>query len=162
TPARPSAPVAPPAPSAARRPAAGGPAPYDDDPGAPEPPHDLADGDPYAGIPIPPADDPYDDAPPARGGGSAPGARPGAGGAGARGGPAGAGPGEPAEPPVTARVAAERAYAASRGATRNAPVEDFPSPDDPDLASSGLTGAPLVAQLLGGTIIDEQTDDPMG
>ncbi|MFS0702750.1 DNA polymerase III subunit gamma and tau, partial [Cellulomonas sp. 179-A 4D5 NHS] len=147
---------------AGRRPGAGGPAPYDDDPGVPEPPHDLADGDPYAGIPIPPADDPYDDAPPARPSGSASGGRPSGGGAGAAGGPGGAGAGGPAQPPVTARVAAERAYAASRGATRNAPVEDFPSPDDPDLATSGLTGAPLVAQLLGGTIIDEQTDDPMG
>lgn len=159
-PARPPAPAAAPASAAGRRPGAGGPAPYDDDPGVPEPPHDLADGDPYAGIPIPPADDPYDDAPPARPSGSAPGGRPGGGGA--AGGPGGAGPGGPAQPPVTARVAAERAYAASRGATRNAPVEDFPSPDDPDLATSGLTGAPLVAQLLGGTIIDEQTDDPMG
>ncbi|MBB2922221.1 DNA polymerase III subunit gamma and tau [Cellulomonas cellasea] len=158
TPAPAPAPAAPPASSAGRRPAAGGPAPYDDDPGVPEPPHDLADGDPYAGLPIPPADDPYDDAPPARPSGSTPSARPGAG----AGGPGGAAPGGPAEPPVTARVAAERAYAASRGATRNAPVEDFPSPDDPDLATSGLTGAPLVAQLLGGTIIDEQTDDPMG
>lgn len=158
TPARPAtpAPAAPPASPAARRPGAGGPATYDDDPGAPEPPHDLADGDPYAGIAIPPADDPYDDAPPARPSGSATGPRPGG------AGPGAATPGGPAEPPVTARVAAERAYAASRGATRNAPVEDFPSPDDPDLATSGLTGAPLVAQLLGGTIIDEQTDDPMG
>ncbi|WP_146841584.1 DNA polymerase III subunit gamma and tau [Cellulomonas composti] len=34
------------------------------------------------------------------------------------------------------------------------------SPDDPDVASSGLVGAPLVAQLLGGTVIDEQLDDP--
>lgn len=158
TPARPPAAAAPPASSGTRRPAAGAPAPDDDDPGVPEPPHDLADGDPYAGIPIPPADDPYDDAPPARPSGSAAGAR--AGGAGPRG-PGGAA-GGPAEAPVTARVAAERAYAASRGATRNAPVEDFPSPDDPDLATSGLTGAPLVAQLLGGTIIDEQLDDPMG
>jgi len=39
-------------------------------------------------------------------------------------------------------------------------VVDDPSPDDPDLAGSGLIGAPLVAQLLGGTVIDEQLDDP--
>ena len=38
---------------------------------------------------------------------------------------------------------------------------DEPSPDDPDIASSGLVGAPLVAQLLGGTVIDEQLDDPL-
>ncbi|WP_258725742.1 DNA polymerase III subunit gamma and tau [Cellulomonas sp. NS3] len=162
TPARPPVPPAPAPAAGARRPGAGGPAApgaYDDDPGASEPPHDLADGDPYAGIPIPPADDPYDDAPPARPSGSATGPRAAGGGHTPAGGAAGGGP---AEPPVTARVAAERAYAASRGATRSAPVEDFPSPDDPDLATSGLTGAPLVAQLLGGTIIDEQTDDPMG
>ena len=28
-------------------------------------------------------------------------------------------------------------------------------PDDPDLASTGLVGAPLIAQMLGGTVIDE-------
>jgi DNA polymerase-3 subunit gamma/tau len=38
-------------------------------------------------------------------------------------------------------------------------VEDSPSPDDPDIASSHLTGPPLVAQLLGGTVIDEQLGD---
>ncbi|HWS58261.1 MAG TPA: hypothetical protein VN257_06955 [Actinotalea sp.] len=34
------------------------------------------------------------------------------------------------------------------------------SPDDPDLASTGLIGAPLVAQMLGGTVIDEIPDPP--
>ena len=34
------------------------------------------------------------------------------------------------------------------------------SPDDPELASSGLIGAPLVAQMLGGTVIDEIPDPP--
>ncbi|MCR6704665.1 MAG: DNA polymerase III subunit gamma and tau [Cellulomonas sp.] len=38
------------------------------------------------------------------------------------------------------------------------PYDDL-SPDDPDVASSGLVGAPLVAQILGGTVIDEQIDD---
>lgn len=28
-------------------------------------------------------------------------------------------------------------------------------PDDPDIASTGLVGAPLIAQMLGGTVIDE-------
>ncbi|WP_034228457.1 hypothetical protein, partial [Actinotalea ferrariae] len=28
-------------------------------------------------------------------------------------------------------------------------------PDDPDLSSTGLVGAPLIAQMLGGTVIDE-------
>ncbi|WP_372594107.1 DNA polymerase III subunit gamma and tau [Actinotalea sp.] len=35
------------------------------------------------------------------------------------------------------------------------------SPDDPELASSGLIGAPLVAQMLGGTVIDEIPDPPV-
>jgi DNA polymerase-3 subunit gamma/tau len=34
------------------------------------------------------------------------------------------------------------------------------SPDDPELAGSGLVGAPLVAQMLGGTVIDEIPDPP--
>lgn len=38
-------------------------------------------------------------------------------------------------------------------------ADDEPSPDDPDITSSGLSGAPLVAQMLGGTVIDEQIDD---
>ncbi|MGV8979335.1 MAG: DNA polymerase III subunit gamma and tau [Cellulomonas sp.] len=62
---------------------------------------------------------------------------------------------------VSAREAAERAYAAGRESAHRAQVEDDPSPDDPDLMSSSLTGAPLVAQLLGGTVIDEQLDDPV-
>jgi DNA polymerase-3 subunit gamma/tau len=39
------------------------------------------------------------------------------------------------------------------------PEPDEPSPDDPEVGSSGLMGAPLVAQLLGGTVIDEQVDE---
>jgi len=62
--------------------------------------------------------------------------------------------------PVSAREAAERAYAAGRESAHQAQVEDDPSPDDPDLMSTSLTGAPLVAQILGGTVIDEQLDDP--
>jgi DNA polymerase-3 subunit gamma/tau len=120
---------------------------HPDDPGAPWPEHDPGEGDPYAGASIPPGEDPYSDVPP-------PGAP-----RGARGGGQSSAL-TSAEPPVTARVAAERAYAASRGAAASTPVEDDPSPDDPDLASTGLSGAPLVAQLLGGTVIDEQLDDP--
>ncbi|MCG2797492.1 MAG: DNA polymerase III subunit gamma and tau [Cellulomonas sp.] len=40
-------------------------------------------------------------------------------------------------------------------------LEDEPSPDDPEIAGSGLVGAPLVAQLLGGKVIDEQVE-PFG
>ncbi|PVU82566.1 DNA polymerase III subunit gamma and tau [Cellulomonas sp. WB94] len=66
----------------------------------------------------------------------------------------------PVEHALSAREAAERAYAAGRESAHRAQVEDDPSPDDPDLMSTSLTGAPLVAQLLGGTVIDEQLDDP--
>ncbi|UZN02858.1 DNA polymerase III subunit gamma and tau [Cellulomonas sp. S1-8] len=52
-------------------------------------------------------------------------------------------------------VAAARAAAQSRG--RNL-EPDEPSPDDPPIGQSGLVGAPLVAQVLGGRVIDEQID----
>lgn len=52
----------------------------------------------------------------------------------------------PVDPPPASR------YAVDEG-------EDA-SPDDPDIASSGLVGAPLVAQMLGGTVVDEILDDP--
>lgn len=41
------------------------------------------------------------------------------------------------------------------------PEPDVPSPDDPLIEGSNLVGPPLVARLLGGTVIDEQVDDPM-
>ena len=44
-------------------------------------------------------------------------------------------------------------------ARRRHAVPDDPSPDDPDITTSSLIGAPLVAQMLGGTVIDEQLDD---
>ena len=50
--------------------------------------------------------------------------------------------------------------AARESAARVIPgVPDEPSPDDPDITTSTLIGAPLVAQMLGGTVIDEQLDD---
>lgn len=59
--------------------------------------------------------------------------------------------------PVSARAAG--AAAAARAAARPEHAEpDEPSPDDPDI-SSGLVGAPLIAQMLGGRVIDEQVDD---
>ncbi|MDM7854686.1 DNA polymerase III subunit gamma and tau [Cellulomonas alba] len=72
--------------------------------------------------------------------------------------------GDPAEPPraPSAReraVAAARASAAAEKATARY-EDDEPSPDDPDITSSGLVGAPLIAQMLGGTVIDEQLDEP--
>jgi DNA polymerase-3 subunit gamma/tau len=63
----------------------------------------------------------------------------------------------------SARAAGERAHAESlqRTVAAGPAVEDSPSPDDPDIASSNLTGPPLVAQLLGGTVIDEQLGDEL-
>ncbi|GEL99079.1 DNA polymerase III subunit gamma and tau [Cellulomonas terrae] len=78
-------------------------------------------------------------------------------------------PGEPAIPdappqdlaPPAPGTARERGMAAAReSASRSNPtVPDDPSPDDPDITTSSLIGAPLVAQMLGGTVIDEQLDD---
>ncbi len=72
------------------------------------------------------------------------------------------------EPPAPtgrprARAAGEGAHAPAvqRAAATPAAVEDSPDPDDPDIASSHLTGPPLVAQLLGGTVIDEQHGDEL-
>ena len=64
--------------------------------------------------------------------------------------------------PASAREAGELAYARAEAARTSGAagvVEDSPSPDDPDLVTSGLSGAPLVAQMLGGTVIDEQLGD---
>ncbi len=90
-----------------------------------------------------------------------------------------------AEPPASApgtSSARDQAFAAARQA-RTAPApraaqagepphgtqapssafdDDAPSPDDPDIESTGLVGAPLVARLLGGTVIDEIVDHPDG
>ncbi|WP_122822926.1 DNA polymerase III subunit gamma and tau [Georgenia faecalis] len=41
---------------------------------------------------------------------------------------------------------------------RYAVEDDVPSMDDPDAEDSGLVGPPLIARMLGGTIIDEQRD----
>jgi DNA polymerase-3 subunit gamma/tau len=37
---------------------------------------------------------------------------------------------------------------------------DEPSADDPDIASAGMVGVPLVVQVLGGTVIDEILEQP--
>ncbi|SFJ68072.1 DNA polymerase III subunit gamma and tau [Cellulomonas sp. KH9] len=112
---------------------------------------------------IPPGDepdDPWRDAPaPARVPGGGP----------ERGAPS-VRPSAPQAPPPAARpapaasggtarergVAAARAAAAqSRGRTQE---PDEPSPDDPTIGQSGLVGVPLVAQMLGGRVIDEQIE----
>jgi len=62
----------------------------------------------------------------------------------------------------TPRQSAERqAREHSRGAAQSvgAPDDgDEPSADDPDIASTGLVGVPLVVQVLGGKVIDEVVD----
>ncbi|MEL7976424.1 DNA polymerase III subunit gamma and tau [Isoptericola sp. F-RaC21] len=77
----------------------------------------------------------------------------------------------PAAPPAreTPRQAAERrvreaqqsesrsSWAPSSG---GGPVDDEPSADDPDIASSGLMGVPLVVQVLDGKVIDEIAEQP--
>lgn len=73
-------------------------------------------------------------------------------------------PADEATEPPRAPTARERAVAAARASAAEAPAaryeDDEPSPDDPDITSSGLVGAPLVAQMLGGTVIDEQLEEP--
>ncbi|MBO9568195.1 MAG: hypothetical protein J7503_05155, partial [Cellulomonas iranensis] len=62
-------------------------------------------------------------------------------------------------PGATARergVAAARAAAAQSRSRVQEP--DEPSPDDPTIGQSNLVGVQLVAQVLGGRVIDEQTD----
>ncbi|ASR55619.1 hypothetical protein [Cellulomonas sp. PSBB021] len=61
-----------------------------------------------------------------------------------------------------AAAAPQRSASAPRRPAPSVPSDPYfdASPDDPDMASSGLVGAPLVAQILGGTVIDEQLDDP--
>ncbi|MBE7699085.1 DNA polymerase III subunit gamma and tau [Oerskovia sp. Sa1BUA8] len=56
------------------------------------------------------------------------------------------------------RQAAEQKARQSSARVSVSMDDDSPSDDDPDLASSGLVGAPLVAQLLGGVVIDETID----
>jgi DNA polymerase-3 subunit gamma/tau len=77
-------------------------------------------------------------------------------------------PGEPGEPGAAqapaggARTAGEHAHAEAARRAASAPVaaEDSPQPDDPDLSTSRLTGPSLVAQVLGGTVIEDQIGDP--
>lgn len=64
-----------------------------------------------------------------------------------------------AHPGESPRQAAERLVAANRAQEEaRAKIVDDPQPDDEDLASSGQVGAPLVAQILGGVVIEEILD----
>src|SRR5699024_8499061 len=105
--------------------------------------------------------------PPPDQGGSAP----------AQGGPAPTETEPPPGPAPSAPSPREQAMAAAREAKRTAlsshtpqepaPEDDAgdyapPVPNDPTIESTGLIGAPLVARLLGGTVIDEILDSPEG
>lgn len=58
------------------------------------------------------------------------------------------------------RAMAVAAGAATASSALAAPTEpDEPHASDPDLEDSGLVGAPLVARMLGGTVIDEFSDE---
>lgn len=63
---------------------------------------------------------------------------------------------------AAARAAATGSAAAS-AAVQNGPAgswaDDEPSMDDPDISATGLSGVPLLAQMLSATVIDEQVDE---
>ncbi|WP_199423263.1 DNA polymerase III subunit gamma and tau [Actinotalea solisilvae] len=65
-------------------------------------------------------------------------------------------------PPLRVPEGAGPRVQQDRQAPRRRPEDDGAdaSPDDPDLLSTGLVGAPLVAQMLGGSVIDEILEDP--
>ncbi|MDO8121879.1 DNA polymerase III subunit gamma and tau [Isoptericola sp. b490] len=68
----------------------------------------------------------------------------------------------PARPVRPATGAPPRQGARPSTPSRPAPEDGSDaSPDDPELAGSGLVGAPLIAQMLGGTVIDEIPDEPV-
>jgi hypothetical protein len=62
----------------------------------------------------------------------------------------------PKDSAVTPRDSAVTTPAPASSATPS--VDDEPSPDDPDAGVRGLTGVPLVVEMLGGKIV-EQTDE---
>lgn len=79
-------------------------------------------------------------------------------GAGAHAAPGGTAPRRPLRVPEGVRPVVQQGGAAP--GRRPEDDGDDASPDDPDLLSTGLVGAPLVAQMLGGSVIDEILDDP--
>src|SRR5699024_12343493 len=81
-------------------------------------------------------------------------------------GPAPSAP-SPREQAMPAAREARRTELSSHTPQEPAPEEDAgdyepPDPNDPTIESTGLIGAPLVARLLGGTVIDEILDSPEG
>jgi DNA polymerase-3 subunit gamma/tau len=73
-------------------------------------------------------------------------------------------------PPPAAPSGADRVRAAARAAAaagpsagsapaRSAWADDEPSMDDPDIGASGLSGVPLLAQMLDATVVEEQVEE---
>lgn len=122
------------------------PPPWDDDPGPAEPP-----------------EDPWAEGPAARSTGAP---------APARSAPEAPRRPAPSQAPSAPLSGADRVRAAmargdsvtvtpDRSATPNW-ADDEPSMDDPDITASGMVGVQLVAQALGGVVIEEQIDDQPG
>ena len=74
-------------------------------------------------------------------------------------GPARSGSGAGRPRPQSSRPQPSRRARGDEPPPAEPPDEDEHSPDDPELEDSGLVGQPLVAQMLGGTVIDEITDE---
>lgn len=138
------APAAPSAPAAQREPAVAVPEPSDGIPDGPEPP-DEADRDAAPGAATRGTGAARTPAPPRTSAAASPPAQPTT---------------RPSGPGAFARAAAAAAAATPPPRTPATDPADDASPDDPELTSSGLVGAPLVAQMLGGTVIDEIPDPP--
>ncbi len=77
------------------------------------------------------------------------------------GGPPQQGPPSPAQTPPVTRVQAASAPTAEPQGAPGEPPDDYDeySPDDVDLGGSDLVGPPLVAKMLGGTVIDEIVEE---
>lgn len=134
--------------------------PDDDIPLGDEPDDPWRDGPPRATGPAAPRGGPAQGRP----GGAAGGPRPSAAASPAGGAaPASTAPGGSASGgSAVGGTARERGVAAARAAAAQsrgrAQEPDEPSPDDPTIGQSSLVGVPLVAQVLGGRVIDEQVD----
>jgi DNA polymerase-3 subunit gamma/tau len=70
------------------------------------------------------------------------------------------GGGEPAaQPDAPPPAKAPRRRPATSATPLPADPSEEASPDDPELSESGMVGEPLIAQMLGGTVIDEVTEE---
>ena len=69
------------------------------------------------------------------------------------------GGGEPAAQPDAPPPAKAPRRPAPLATPPSADPSEEASPDDPELSESGMVGEPLIAQMLGGTVIDEVTEE---